>query len=75
MKYDVEKDIAEYIKLEFDKEHAPNWHVIVGNSLNCNFIGRNFGSYVTHQEHNFIYYFFICVLCYVILVAISVMSF
>ena len=39
MKHDEEKDIAEYIKLEFDEMYAKNWHCIVG---------RNFGSYVTH---------------------------
>jgi dynein light chain LC8-type len=31
----VEKDIAEYIKKEFDKNHGPTWHCIVG---------RNFGN-------------------------------
>jgi len=30
LKWDIEKDIAEYIKVEFDKKHAPNWHCIVG---------------------------------------------
>jgi hypothetical protein len=30
----MEKDIAEYIKKEFDKNHGPTWHCIVG---------RNFG--------------------------------
>ncbi|KAF8392570.1 hypothetical protein HHK36_022915 [Tetracentron sinense] len=33
-KLGVEKDIAEYIKKEFDKKHGPTWHCIVG---------RNFG--------------------------------
>ena len=36
---DEEKEIAEFIKKEFDNRHAKNWHCIVG---------RNFGSYVTH---------------------------
>ena len=40
-KYNIEKDVAAYIKKEFDKKHNPTWHVIVG---------RNFGSYVTHGE-------------------------
>ena len=35
------KNIAEYIKKEFDKKHGPTWHCIVG---------RNFGSYVTHEK-------------------------
>ena len=39
-KYVVEKDIAAYIKREFDKKYNPTWHCIVG---------RNFGSYVTHE--------------------------
>nr|TKW12779.1 hypothetical protein SEVIR_5G056900v2 [Setaria viridis] len=33
-KHTMEKDIAEYIKKEFDKNHGPTWHCIVG---------RNFG--------------------------------
>ena len=40
-KYPIEKDIAAYIKREFDKKHGSTWHCIVG---------RNFGSYVTHGE-------------------------
>ena len=39
-KYNIEKDIAAFIKKEFDKKYNPTWH--------CN-IGRNFGSYVTHE--------------------------
>uniref|UniRef100_A0A803LS96 Dynein light chain n=1 Tax=Chenopodium quinoa TaxID=63459 RepID=A0A803LS96_CHEQI len=33
-KVNVEKDVAESIKKEFDKKHGPTWHCIVG---------RNFG--------------------------------
>lgn len=29
-KYDLEKDIAAYVKKEFDKKYQPNWHCIVG---------------------------------------------
>ncbi|KAI3961161.1 hypothetical protein MKX01_035747 [Papaver californicum] len=47
-KHGVEKDIAEYIKKEFDKKHGPTWHCIVG---------RNFGSYVTHETHHFVYFY------------------
>ncbi|KAG7013650.1 Dynein light chain 1, cytoplasmic [Cucurbita argyrosperma subsp. argyrosperma] len=36
-KHSVEKDVAEYIKKEFDKRHGPTWHCIVG---------RNFGVFV-----------------------------
>jgi dynein light chain LC8-type len=42
------KDIAAYIKKEFDKKYGLTWHVIVG---------RNFGSYVTHETKHFIYFY------------------
>lgn len=42
------KDIAAFIKKEFDKKYNPTWHCIVG---------RNFGSYVTHETKNFIYFY------------------
>lgn len=35
-KYNIEKDIAAYIKKEFDKKYNPTWHCIVG---------RNFGKF------------------------------
>ena len=47
-KFNIEKDIAAYIKKEFDKKHGPTWHCIVG---------RNFGSYVTHETKHFIYFY------------------
>lgn len=47
-KYSVEKDVAAYIKREFDKKYNPTWHCIVG---------RNFGSYVTHETKHFIYFY------------------
>uniref|UniRef100_A0A2K5Y8V5 Dynein light chain n=1 Tax=Mandrillus leucophaeus TaxID=9568 RepID=A0A2K5Y8V5_MANLE len=28
-KYNIEKDIAAYIKKEFDKKYSPTWHCIV----------------------------------------------
>ena len=34
-RYNIEKDIAAYIKKEFDKKYNPTWHCIVG---------RNFGA-------------------------------
>ena len=34
-KYNIEKDIAAFIKKEFDKKYNPTWHCIVG---------RNFGA-------------------------------
>ncbi|KAL4271392.1 hypothetical protein GQ457_13G024490 [Hibiscus cannabinus] len=47
-KNNVEKDVAENIKKEFDKRHGPTWHCIVG---------RNFGSYVTHETNHFVYFY------------------
>nr|CDS16712.1 dynein light chain [Echinococcus granulosus] len=47
-KYSVEKDIAAHIKKEFDRLYSPTWHCIVG---------RNFGSYVTHETKHFIYFY------------------
>lgn len=36
------------IKKEFDKKYGPTWHCVVG---------RNFGSYVTHETKNFVYFY------------------
>ena len=47
-KFNVEKDIAAYIKKEFDKKYNPTWHCIVG---------RDFGSYVTHETKHFVYFY------------------
>ncbi|KAL0486445.1 dynein light chain [Acrasis kona] len=47
-KYSIEKDIAAYIKKEFDRKYNPTWHAVVG---------RNFGSYVTHETKHFIYFY------------------
>mgnify|MGYP003887993505 CR=1 FL=1 len=38
----------EYHVKEFDKKYNPTWHCIVG---------RNFGSYVTHETKHFIYFY------------------
>ncbi|TYI12409.1 hypothetical protein ES332_A09G275700v1 [Gossypium tomentosum] len=40
----VEKDVAERIKKEFDKRHGPTWHCIIG-------------SYVTHETNHFVYFY------------------
>ncbi|VDK36611.1 unnamed protein product [Taenia asiatica] len=47
-RYNIEKDIAAHIKKFFDKEFSPTWHCVVG---------RNFGSYVTHEEKKFVYFY------------------
>jgi dynein light chain LC8-type len=47
-KHSIEKDQAAFIKKEFDRRFGPTWHCVVG---------RNFGSYVTHESKNFIYFY------------------
>ncbi|CAH8464885.1 unnamed protein product [Schistosoma turkestanicum] len=47
-KHQIEKDMASFIKKEFDKAYGPTWHCIVG---------RNFGSYITHEVNSFIYFY------------------
>ncbi|KAL0237335.1 hypothetical protein PCE1_000732 [Barthelona sp. PCE] len=47
-KFNIEKDIASYIKKEFDRKYGSSWHCIVG---------RAFGSYVTHETKHFIYFY------------------
>ncbi|KAI9705963.1 MAG: Dynein light chain [Candelina mexicana] len=42
------QDIAQFIKKEFDTRKGATWHCIVG---------RNFGSFVTHETKNFIYFY------------------
>ncbi|KAI3404427.1 DYN2 [Candida oxycetoniae] len=46
--YTVEKDIAAFLKKELDQTYGATWHVIVGKS---------FGSYVTHEQGYFIYFY------------------
>ncbi|XP_051128092.1 uncharacterized protein LOC127249374 [Andrographis paniculata] len=46
--HSVEKDVAENIKKMFDKKYGPTWHCIVG---------KNFGSYVTHETNHFVYFY------------------
>merc|ERR1711868_167246 len=47
-RHNIEKDIAAFIKKEFDKKYSPTWHCIVG---------RSYGSYVTHETKHFIYFY------------------
>lgn len=61
-KYNIEKDIAAFIKREFDKKYNPTWHAIVGRTFarTHTFIlifAGNFGSYVTHETKHFIYFY------------------
>ncbi|KKA28176.1 hypothetical protein TD95_004076 [Thielaviopsis punctulata] len=47
-KYTIEKDIAQHIKKALDDRKGPTWHCVVG---------RNFGSFVTHETKHFIYFY------------------
>nr|CAH8827122.1 unnamed protein product [Trichobilharzia regenti] len=49
-KFDVEKDVAAYIKKEFDRKYNPTWHCIVG---------RHFGRYVYYNIYICFVLFFI----------------
>ncbi|OMJ78145.1 hypothetical protein SteCoe_22119 [Stentor coeruleus] len=44
----VHKSIAAYLKKEFDKKYGPTWHCVVG---------KNYGSFVTHESQHFMYFF------------------
>ncbi|ESL07515.1 dynein light chain lc6, flagellar outer arm [Trypanosoma rangeli SC58] len=48
LKLYTEKEVASHIKREFDKKYGPTW--------NC-FVGRNFGSYVTHETNHYFYFY------------------
>ena len=43
-----EKEVAQYVRGLFVKKYNGVWHCIVG---------RNFGSYVTHETKHFIYFY------------------
>lgn len=43
-----EQAMAHQLKEHFDRKFSPTWH--------C-FVGRNFGSYVTHQTGHYIYFY------------------
>lgn len=44
----LERDVSHEIKLKMDQEFEPHWHVIVG---------KNFGSFVTHEQGHFLYFY------------------
>lgn len=44
----MERDIAGSIKKQLDVKYGNTWHVVVG---------KNFGSYVTHEKGHFMYYY------------------
>lgn len=41
------KEIAGYIKKEFDRKYGPTWHCIVG---------KHFGSFLSHESKHFLYF-------------------
>lgn len=43
-----EQEVASFIRKEFETKYGPTW--------NC-FVGRNFGSFVTHEQNNYIYFY------------------
>ncbi len=47
-KLNEQKAIAQWIKRELDKKYGHTWHVIVG---------RHFGSFVSHDDKNYLYFF------------------
>nr|4DS1_A Chain A, Dynein light chain 1, cytoplasmic [Saccharomyces cerevisiae S288C]4DS1_C Chain C, Dynein light chain 1, cytoplasmic [Saccharomyces cerevisiae S288C]4HT6_A Chain A, Dynein light chain 1, cytoplasmic [Saccharomyces cerevisiae S288C]4HT6_C Chain C, Dynein light chain 1, cytoplasmic [Saccharomyces cerevisiae S288C]4HT6_E Chain E, Dynein light chain 1, cytoplasmic [Saccharomyces cerevisiae S288C] len=47
-KYQLERDIAGTVKKQLDVKYGNTWHVIVG---------KNFGSYVTHEKGHFVYFY------------------
>jgi dynein light chain LC8-type len=44
----TEQAMAHELKDHFDRKYGPTWH--------C-FVGRNFGSFVTHQTGHYIYFY------------------
>eukprot|EP00998_Keelungia_sp_KM082_P001074 NODE_11263_length_466_cov_48.094395_g11240_i0.p1 GENE.NODE_11263_length_466_cov_48.094395_g11240_i0~~NODE_11263_length_466_cov_48.094395_g11240_i0.p1 ORF type:complete len:100 (+),score=21.91 NODE_11263_length_466_cov_48.094395_g11240_i0:65-364(+) len=46
--YKAQKDMAQFIKKEFDAKYNAKWHVIVG---------KHFGSYVSYEPDAFVYFF------------------
>ncbi|KAN0064285.1 Dynein light chain [Thecaphora frezii] len=47
-KFSVEKDIAAHVKRTMDQKFGATWHAVVG---------KNYGSYVTHETKHFIYFY------------------
>ena len=58
-KYDIEQDIADYVRYEFDKhfsEELPEISKDGGAGWHC-IVGRQFTSYVTHETKHFIFFY------------------
>ena len=52
-KFNIEKDIAAFIKKEFDKKYNPTWHCIVG---------EHFGGLVSRKKNFFIHFIIMLIL-------------
>ena len=50
--YNFEKDIAAYVKREFEKETGASWN----SPWNC-IAGKDFGASVAHEKGKFIYFY------------------
>ena len=48
-KFNIEKDIAAYVKKEFDKKYNPTWYCVVGRCFG--------GTYVPHETEHHIYFY------------------
>ncbi|KAA0193978.1 Dynein light chain type [Fasciolopsis buskii] len=44
-KFDQNRDVATYIKRQFDKKYNATWHCIVG---------RDYGSFISHEAEHFV---------------------
>jgi dynein light chain LC8-type len=47
-KFELERDMARFLKDQFDARYQPSWHCVVG---------RSFGSFVTHEHGGFVYFY------------------
>ncbi|XP_064488707.1 uncharacterized protein LOC135400746 [Ornithodoros turicata] len=47
-RHKILRDVAAFIKTEFDRKFMPTWHCVVG---------RSFGSYVTYETKRFTYFY------------------
>lgn len=47
-RYELELDMASFLKREFDARFQPTWHCVVG---------RHFGSFITSEDGAFLYFY------------------
>ena len=51
-KFNIEKDIAAFIKKEFDKKYNPTWHAIVGKSSPPHHLAHRPELWFIHHSRN-----------------------